>query len=102
MILNFIVLIAGMVFLIKMMSYLSKYLLVGLAMPLYFVYLFFLPKQRENIKKVLKVFALPVFIVLFPFIVAYKMRLKHPQYALLSAILWMLTYLVFSLGFMTT
>ena len=102
MILNLIILVAGFVVLVKMMSHLSKYFLLGLAMPFYLIYQFFLPEQKDNAKKVLKVFALPVFIMLFPFIVAYKMRLKHPQYALWSAILWSLTYLVFGIGLITT
>lgn len=97
MILNLIILIVGTVFLIKIFVSLSKYLLFGLTLPVYMVYQVFLPEQRESVLKVLKVFILPVFIIFFPFIVARKMRDKHPKYALWSSILWSLTYLVFAI-----
>ena len=100
MILNLIILIVGIAFLIKIFVPLSKYLLLGLTLPVYMVYQVFLPEQRENVLKVLKVFVLPIFIVFFPFIMVYKIRDKHPKYALWSGILWVLTYLIFAIDIM--
>ena len=100
MILNFIILIVGIVLFIKIFVPLSKYLLLGLTLPVYMVYQVFLPEQRENVLKVLKIFVLPIFIVFFPFIVVYKMRDKYPKYALWSGILWSLTYLIFAIDIM--
>ena len=100
MILNLIILVVGIAFLIKIFVPLSKYLLFGLTIPFYIVYQLFFPAQRENVLKVLKVFVLPIFIVFFPFIVVYKMRDKHPKYALWSGILWSLTYLIFAIDIM--
>ena len=100
MILNLIILVVGIVLFIKIFVPLSKYLLLGLTLPVYMVYQVFLPEQRENVLKVLKIFVLPIFIVFFPFIVVYKMRDKHPKYALWSGILWSLTYLIFAIDIM--
>jgi len=102
MILNLIILVVGIAFLIKIFVSLSKYLLFGLTLPFYMVYQVFLPEQRESVFKVLKVFALPIFIIFLPFIVARKMRDKHPKYALWSGILWVLTYLIFAIDIMAT
>ncbi len=100
MILNLIILITGIVLLIKIFVPLSKYLLFGLTLPVYIVYQVFLPEQRENVIKVLKVFALPVFIIFFPFVVIFNMRDKHPKYALWGSLLWSLTYLIFAIDIM--
>ena len=100
MILDIIILVVGIAFLIKIFVPLSKYLLFGLTLLVYMFYQVFLPEQRENVLKVLKVFILPILIIFFPFIVARKMRDTHPKYALWSSILWSLTYLIFAIDIM--